>query len=574
MVTVSNKNRFSAIAVLISRLTARTRNLALCAIILCGLIVNANTLFNDFVYDDHVQIMNNPWITNIKHIPEIFSTDAVYTGNGQASNYYRPIVRIICMMNYYVFGGIHSWAFHLVNIIFHVGISIILFFMTSLLVRSVTSEPDNHFFSFPFVSALVFSLHPIHADVVAWAGGVSELSFTFFCMLSLYFYMGTLHAFDRKHVLALVFFGLSIFTKETAVTLLPILACYDALFRTDKMATRRTIMRYAPFGAILGMYLVIRFNILGGMAPVSRHPELNTFEVIINVIPLFSQYLEKLLIPINLNVFYVLHPVHSITELRWLFSLVIVIIFGLLGYVFHKKNKSALLGFVIITIPLLPALYIRGVGEDTFADRYLYFPTIGFAIIAGSIISSEAIAGKSRRKLLSILLWAVLGVYAIGTIHRNMVWKNDLSLWSDSVQKSPDSYFVQQWVGAALLNDRRYGESIGHLKTALQLNPTYELTYISLAEAYAISGQRDESLRVLHACVAASPKPSNCHNNIGALLFENNLLKEAIEEFQLAIQLNPSLTTAYNGLYQAYALLGMQDKSLEYYKKGLLIITK
>src|SRR6185369_4259246 len=330
----------------------------LLVIVLCAIVVNANTLSNGFVYDDMTQIVNNRWITNIKYIPEIFGNDATHAEMKGISNYYRPMMNVIFLVNYYVFAGLKPWGFHLVNILFHVAVTILVFLIASLLMRDVKLTRSTSFLSVPFVSALIFAVHPIHAEVVAWVACVPELSFTFFCLLSLYFHMKSSQNFDQGHVWSLVFFSFAMLCKETTVALLPLLALYNCIYRTEKFDIRRSVMRYLPFVVIVGVYSILRFNALSGMAPLNRVHDLTTYEEIINVLPLFSQYLQKLLLPINLNAFYVLHPIHSIADHVWIFSLVIVIAFVLFGYVLFKRCKSSFFGLLMMTIPLLPVLYI------------------------------------------------------------------------------------------------------------------------------------------------------------------------------------------------------------------------
>jgi protein O-mannosyl-transferase len=353
---------------------SKTKNLQLLLIVLCALIVNVNTLFNNFVFDDTWQVLENSWITNIRYIPKIFCHEATHVEQMATPNYYRPLMNIIYMTNYYVFNGLKPWGFHLVNVLFHIGVTILVFLIASNLFHDNRPTPFIPFISIPLMSALIFAVHPIHTEVVAWVACVPELSFAFFCLLSLNFHMRSLNNFDGGHIWSLAFFGIAIFCKETTVTLLPLLALYDYMYRTGKLDLRRYVMRYAPYVTIVGIYLVLRFNALSGVVPMRRHLELNSFEVILNITTLFSQYLEKLILPINLNAYYVFHPVHKISDPIFLFSLAIAVAFASLSYALFKKNKTAFLGLMIIIIPLLPVFFIWGLGENTFAERYLYFP--------------------------------------------------------------------------------------------------------------------------------------------------------------------------------------------------------
>jgi len=568
MVIQSNNLKLNNVTNLLIQILDAKR-LQLLIIVLSIFIVDANTLFNQFVYDDNLQVVDNVWITNVKYMPDIFNNDATHSLLKGASNYYRPLMNIIYMINYYLF-GLKPWGFHLVNVLLHVGVTILVFSVISLLIIKDKSTPSRSFLSIPFVASLIFAVHPINTEVVAWVACVPELSFTFFCLLSLYFHMKSLYNFDRGHFVSLAFFGIAIFCKETAVTLLPILVLYDYIYSPEKFDKRRYVMRYVPFISIVTFYLLIRFNALGGMAPSSRHPELNTFGVIINVLPLFYQYLEKLLLPINLNAFYVLHPVHSITELKWIYSLLIIIAYVALGYLLLKKNKTAFFGLMIITIPLLPVLYIRGLGENTFSDRYLYFPSIGFAIIVGSLFTIKGINTDSWKKPLSILLISIWGVYSIGTIKRNIIWHDELRLWTDTVQKSPDSDLVHLQLGTALAKNENQDAAIKEYQESLRINPHY-ITHNNLGLALFSKGNLDAAIQEYHEALRMNSNYMDAHNNLGTALANKGDLNAAILEFKEALRLSPKDVDAHNNLGFTLANKGDLDAAIQEYHEALQI---
>ena len=475
--------------------------LQLLLVALLAITVNANVLSNEFVYDDNVYLVNDTRITSIKYIPEIFSRDITNALSKGAANYYRPLATIIFMASYHVFDGFKPWGFHLVNVLFHVGITLLIFSAASALQKAKTTSP-GFFLSAPFVSALIFAVHPIHTQVVAWVSAMTELSFALFCLLSLYSHMRSSSRYDRWHNGSLLFFCLALFCKETTVALLPILVLYDWLYPSEKPALRHCVLRYAPYLLVIGMYMMLRYRALGGVAPLAMHSELSTLELTLNILPLFMQYLGKLLLPTNLKAFYVLHPVHSMSDPVWLCSLAVVAAFAALGYLLCKKDKPAFFGMMLLLIPLLPAFYIRGLGEDTFTERYLYFPSIGFALTAGSI---GAIYADRFRKTISVIICMVLTAYSIGTIHYNEIWHDDFSLWSDTARKSPDSEIVQNNMGMALKKNGRSQEASDHFRQALAINPSYLNAHFNLGIIYESIEDYDAALKEFEAVLRLNP---------------------------------------------------------------------
>ena len=108
---------------------------AIAIILIISIGVYLNALSNEFVYDDKFQVLNNPWIKNIRYIPEIFLTNVwAFVGEENLSNYYRPLMHIIYMINYHIF-GFKPWGFHLTNILLHGGVSVLLFLLLSVLIN-------------------------------------------------------------------------------------------------------------------------------------------------------------------------------------------------------------------------------------------------------------------------------------------------------------------------------------------------------------------------------------------------------------------------------------------------------
>src|SRR3990172_2487258 len=170
----------------VSKFEALQTNGVLISIILfISLAVYSNALFNGFVFDDITVIVDNTLIRDTKNIPAIFTNSAWnFGGMPVVSNYYRPLMNIIYMFDYYIF-GLTPWSIHLINILFQSGVSVLVFIITKNLLRGPSQRPAS---SLPaFMAALLFATHPIHTEAVAT--GVTELSFTFFFLLSFLLYI-------------------------------------------------------------------------------------------------------------------------------------------------------------------------------------------------------------------------------------------------------------------------------------------------------------------------------------------------------------------------------------------------
>jgi|MudIll2142460700_1097286.scaffolds.fasta_scaffold14192_2 hypothetical protein len=248
-----------------------------------------------------------------------------------------------------------------------------------------------------------------------------------------------------KHILSVLLFFVAVFCKETALTLPIILFCYDYGFRKERLKTPVILKRYVPYAAVIGIYLVARFHVLEGLAP--HQERFGLYQSIINIFPLFAQYLEKLLLPLNLNAFHVLHPISSVLGPRGISGLVVTVAFLLSAFVAFRKSREVFLCQLFMVIPLLPVLYIPVLGQNPFAERYLYLPWFGFVLLTALLQKRSWTDAPKIAGGVTIAFIAMAGLYSLATVERNSVWKDDYSLFEDTVKKSPDAAIPLQFAG-------------------------------------------------------------------------------------------------------------------------------
>lgn len=534
-------------------------------IVALSLAVYGNTLDNGFVYDDVGQVLRNEWIKDIKHIPEIFSSN-VWKFEGMQSNYYRPLMHVVYMLNYFLF-GLRPWGFHLVNIMTHAGVSILVFLIAARLPEESRSASPSPSWAPPFIAAMLFAAHPIHTEAVAWVAGLPELAFSLFSLLSLYLYIlskGKKSA-TVLPVLSVLSYVFAVLFKETALIFPLILLAYDAIFREPGQPLR--VLNYVPYLAVIGLYLMVRVSVLGNFVPIQRYGGLSTYQYAINILPLFTDYLGKLILPVNLNAYHVFHPLTSILEVKGILSLVISSVFVVFAWIMMKKDKTAFFGLTLIVLPLLPVLYVSGVGENTFAERYLYLPSFGFSLL---LVSGVIRLAKQRwSPLLVIGLTAALGLYCLGTVQRNTIWKSDLSLWTDTAKKSPDSFVPQEALGDALLNEGWTDEAIECLQAVLRKKPDFLEAHYNIGVAYGKKGLNDEAIRHFQAAIALRPDLVKAHSNLALAYQKKGLMDKVIEQYQTVVSLKPDSLDAHNNLAIAYGEAGKIDQAIEQFLDAL-----
>ncbi len=261
--------------------------------------------------------------------------------------------------------------------------------------------------------------------------------------------------------------------------------------------------RSLPYVVAMVVYIIIRFYALAGLAP--HQGRFGFSQSLINVFPLFAQYLEKLLLPFNLNAFHVLHPISSILEPGGMIALVVTVAFLVFAFLSFRKDRRAFLCLLLIVVPLLPVFYIPVLGQNAFAERYLYLPSFGFVLLQALLLKRAWTAAPRMARGLTIAMIAVMGVYSLTAISRNAVWENDYVLFEDTVRKSPDAAIPRERFGTALLSRDRADEAIEQYQIALRLSMDYPVAHANLGIALKGKGLLDEAIRHFQYAVALRP---------------------------------------------------------------------
>jgi tetratricopeptide (TPR) repeat protein len=546
--------------------------LPIATVLIVSFAVSSNTLANVFVYDDVMQVLENRWIRDVGYLPDIFRK-GVWSFLGETtSNFYRPMMHVIYMASYHLF-GLSPWGFHLVNLLFHAGVSVLVFLAVARLCAvsfpgpsppSVAGGWAGGLLSLPFIAALLFATHPVHTEAVAWVAGLPDLSFSFFFLLSFVLYIDSTRGtgFRKgRYALSVASFFLSALSKEPALTLPLILVAYDHLFGHPEGGVRRRWKRYVPYLLVAAVYFGMRLYALGGIAPEGRHEHLSALQHVINIFPLFSGYLGKLLLPVNLNAFHVFHPIASLFGTKGILSVAVAAAFAGMTAVACRKNRMACFFLLFLVVPLLPAFYIRGLGLHTFAERYLYLPSVGFVALAAMLMTSAAGRIPNGKITLIGALALVTVLYSVGTVKRNAVWKENLTLFSDTVKKSPDHELPQRELGNALLETGRVEEAIARYDKAIALGPFEYRVYNNRGLAFHEMGLLDLAMADFDRALALNPRSCEAHNNKGKIYGQSGSFDKAIEQFGKAIDIKPDFPLAYGNRGLAHFLVGDYGKA-------------
>jgi len=535
-------------------------------VLLVAFAVYFNALFGDFVYDDHEQIVNNQWIRDIGNIPTIFTSSVWSFKSGISTwNYYRPLMHIVYMLNYHVF-GLNPWGFHLVNILFHCGASVLVFLIIRRFLTERRVTTSSVYLSPPFLAALLFASHPIHTEAVTWIAGLPEVAFTFFYLLSFYLYILFRDGSQRGYLLSLLSFSIATLFKEPALTLPIMLIAYDYQMKKFDETLLSSIKRYIPFIVVSGVYLSVRYFALGNFVPQESYANLSAYQFIINIFPLFREYLTSLLWPFNLTFWHTFHPISTLVEANGVISLVVTVIFIVVfALAAYKKNKIFFIGLLLLIVPLLPAFYIKGISGKPFAERYLYLPSVGYVLLLAILLSWVKDKLPNAAKSIAIVFIIIAGSYTVGTISRNNVWEDDFHLWSDTVEKSPDSIVAHNELAQAYASRGQLDRAIAEVQKLLLLEPASVNGHVSLGKLYEAQGEFDSASAEFQTALRLKPDSVDARNaisRIGKAYISEGQLDKAMTGFQSVMRLRPDDATTHIELGKVYASQGRFDKAI------------
>lgn len=462
---------------------------AMLAVAAVNLLLWSATVTNGFVYDDNFILLGNPWVRDFGSLGEVFSSSMMaFDPSRPPANTFRPMLYVVFMTENALFGLDPYW-FHWFNVLVHAANAVLVFSLASrLLARGAGGAVIPALFA-----ALAFSVHTINSEVVNWVSASAELLFTFCVLLALRLHAGGEGA-GRALGVSVLFLAALLF-KETAASFLPLAILLD--YSSGKRA--RNWKAYGFYLGAAALYAALRLNAVGGIMH-HKQADLSAIEAFINVFPLVAAYMGKLLLPVSLSAIYDFHIARSLADWRVIAGAAIALVF-LLAIFLSRRRPALFMGFSMMAVPLLPVLYVPALSSSAMADRYLYLPSAGFALVLAAFASR--LDGKAGRA--AVVFGAVLlAAYAAGSVSRSQAWKSDRTLWADAVEKAPNTpnaHYNYAWASHSAGDTRTAAE---HYRKALALAPSADAHY-NLGVIYMNQSMMDEADEQFRAALAADP---------------------------------------------------------------------
>ena len=455
--------------------------------LLLALVSYWPTLHYGFVYDDIQQIVGNPALRSWSNVPQYFTAnvwEGVFPGGG--GTYYRPLFLLWLRLNYILF-KVAPWGWHLTSLLAHLAATGIFF----LVVRRWTNDGVLAGWG-----ALLFSVHPIHIEAVAWVSAAPEVLLTVAALGAIYSYIRWRQVQRRTSLLvAVMLYGIALFTKETAIVVWPMIAACDWWLGQDCRSEDRPTSMLAivkmqiPFAAVTAVYIGLRLHALRGFVGVQAT---YTNGGGLHVAPsLVWFYLRKLVIPSGLSPLYSDPEVGSIALPQFYLPLIAICVVGGGLFLWGRKSSVAAFSGLLLALSLLPPLIGIWAFQkyDLAHDRYLYLPSAGVCMLLALALRTATHWGKPRAMAnvrwlsnLTIITLAVGLVFAVRA--QELPYRDNLTLFTHAVHTSPDNAIAWGFLGEELMTLGRYPEGIAAFHQAQTFDPDEFVPNYRLGAAY------------------------------------------------------------------------------------------
>lgn len=343
-----------------------------------------------------------------------------------------------------------------------------------------------------FLAALIYISHPIQVESVAWVITVGNLLSALFVFVSILFYVKSQGKFDKFYALSLVCFVLSIFSKYYGIVTPLLIALYD--YQRGKF----TLKRYLPYFAIAA---VLAFPLIqvAKFSTISRAVHWTPVSYLATASGMFFAYFKNYFYPARLYPLYENEILADFSGLKALWGLTIFLFLFLLALLTLRRKKEISFGILFLFITLLPVSQIIPLDRaGLIADRYLFIPSLGLAIVIGWFFAKLIKLPSKIVRFASLFIFLVIiSILSFLTLKQTRYWKDHETLWNYLVGISPLHPFVQ--------NKPAYFGNEVILKEKLSVFPRNPYIPFEMAKIELQKGNLFEAESLLNLALSLSP---------------------------------------------------------------------
>ena len=538
-------------------------------------------LQNEFVnWDDDRNFVENPRYRGLGWSELRWMFGTLYLGH------YQPLSWVTLGVDYLTW-GMDPAGYHLTSLVVHAINAVVFYFLcVRLLSLSMSVVPkDSALRVGAAFAAVLFAIHPLRVESVAWATERRDVLSGLFFVLTILWYIKAATAetkggYRKWMALTMVGYVLSLLSKAVGVSLPVVLLVLDVypLGRLGRGQGRwfgppvRGVWREkVPFVLLaVGAALIAVVAQSGAMKALSHH----------GVLTRLAQaqfglafYLWKTVVPVGLSPLYELPVNFNPGEWTYVASgLLVIVITGVLFF-FRRQWHAGLAVWVYYVAMVAPVSGIIQSGPQLVADRYSYLSCLGWALLAGSGLVHLWRHWLNSNRTTSSLAGVVVVVVVVGlsylTRQQIQVWHDTDRLWRRVIAVTPESVIALNDLGNLLLKRGRLEEAIEHYRRVIQINPTHPIVHYNLGNALSEQGKVEEATDEYREAVRLVPRFARAQYNLGLSLFSRGQMDEAIEHFRKTLEIEPDYASAHYSLGRALAQKGQLAQGIEQYGEAI-----
>jgi len=553
------------------KISKRTADLAgMAIIILLGIIAYSNSFNCSFHLDDSYNIVENGLIRNLWDVKSWMSFYPT-----------RPVSVFTFALNYH-FNELDVRYWHFLNLTIHLINACLVWWLVLLIFSSPVLknyEIVKHKKMLALFVALLFVSHPLATQSVTYIVQRMASLAALFYLLSLALYIKGRLADKSNNYRYLLFGGslisafLALFSKENAYTL-PFAILLTEIFFLQTKKLREYLKDYRLYLVIAGIIVLVIIFLWKFTFSIFKPAHLTAGTTITSLHYLFTQfavivkYIQLLIFPIQQNLDYDFPVSHGFFEIRTLLSFLFLLSLFVLGIFLFKKNRIISFGIFWFFLTLSIESSIIPIDDVIFEHR-TYLPSFGFFLILGSLV--YALLWNKNKNFMVGLLLVIIGLNLVFTYERNKVWKDELTLWSDVVMKSPEKARPHINRGNAYAVMGISDKALDDYSKAIHLDPYDALAFYNRGVYFKEMGELDKALSDLNKAIQINPKYTDAYFNRGAVYGSLGKWEQALADYSEGLKYDPENADLYSSRGVVYGNLGQWDKAIAEYTKSIEI---
>lgn len=527
--------------------------LFLVGILLITAICFVPSLYNGWVnWDDPAYVLSNPLV-----VSDSIQWSAIFQKD-QVLGIYHPITLISYGVDYQIW-EFNSFGYHLTNVVFHLCNTLLVFLIIKRLNGSLIVAA---------ITALLFGIHPMHIESVAWISERKDVLYVFFLLLAWLSYLRYSRHEKRNwfaYALMILLFGLSILSKPIAFVFPIVLLLTDYLLHRS---IKKRILEKLP---IFIMAAVAIYIAQWGQANSNSinaegsHPVTTIFYGSYN----FVLYFVKSIVPTGLSILHPFPTDGSMNSYFYLSLLPLTLILSLI-YWAYRNSRKIFFGLLFFTLTIAPLLQIIPFGKALTSERYTYLPYIGlFFIIA--VLFEKLIQKKFKwnRIVLPIFGGWILFLF-ISSFQQQAVWKNGETLWTSVIERYPNDHYAYLARGRYFNEQNQSKRAFTDFDKSIEIAPSAEAFY-ERGRWFELKGDLKAALNDYTNSLKCDDDFAKSHNNAALIYSKTGDPRNAKFHLKKAIKIDPEYSLAHFNLAVLLKSQGDAKSALTAIQKAALL---